>query len=252
MKTEATRMNAEVDYQAVLADLKERREKIDSAIQAVESILASLGPSANTARVRSSQDIAGDAFLGLTIGEAAVAYLTLVRTAQTVAQIWEAIKKGGLPHTKYNATYNALNRREMQEGDLARLPDGTWGLSKWYPRAPSPARKTRMKAEVKPEQKAIVSIPAKDDQPQPRTIKRRARGGTGGIISLVDGCEQILREEGKPLHLSAVISKLKEIGRETKATSLSSTLRKDNKKRFINLGQNIWGLTEWDHQNDGT
>jgi hypothetical protein len=114
---EATAMNADVDYQAVLADLKERREKIDSAIQAVESILASLGPGSGTARVRGSQDIAVDAFLGLTIAEAAVSYLTKVRTAQSVAQIWEAIKKGGLPHTKYNAVYNALNRRELQEGD---------------------------------------------------------------------------------------------------------------------------------------
>lgn len=247
-------MSADVDYQAVLADLKERREKIDSAIQAVESILASLGPTSGTSRVRGSQDIAVDAFLGLTIAEAAVTYLALVRTAQSVAQIWEAIKKGGLPHTKYNAVYNALNRRETQEGDVARLPDGTWGLAEWYPRSPSPARKYRVKVEQKlnqkPERKASPAIVAQAGELLEK--QHRARKGTGGGISLVDACDQFLREAGKPLHLSVLIAKLGEIGRITSTPSLSSTLRKDNKQRFTNLGKNIWALAEWKQGNDGT
>lgn len=234
-------MSAEIDYPAVLADLKERRERIDSAIQAVESILASLGPASAGTKIRSSQDIAQDAFLGLTIAEAALSYLASVRSAQSVAQIWEAIKKGGLPHTKYNAVYNALFRRETQEGDVVRLPDGNWGLTAWYPRNPNPTRKTKSKASE-----------AKLPETQPKTSSakpekhQRKRAGIGGGPSLVDACEKFLRDAGKPLHMSVLLSKLKsETGRETSSPNLSSTLRKDTKGRFRNLGKNLWALAEW-------
>ncbi|HAF21828.1 MAG TPA: hypothetical protein DCK93_02775 [Blastocatellia bacterium] len=218
-------MNGDADYHAVLADLKERREGIDAAIKTVEGIIVQLGLTPGSAKIRGTQDLPADAFLTLTIPEAAIKFLGMVRSAQSVAQIWEAMKQGGLTHTKYNAVYNALFRRENQVGDVVKLPDGNWGLSEWYATSPSLKRKVKSKT---------VSA-----EPQEAKAPPKREG-----LTVVDATERVLREVGKPLHANVIVEKLREMGKETSAKSIAGTLPQDPKKRFKNLGKNLWVLVE--------
>ncbi|HEX8653306.1 MAG TPA: hypothetical protein VF708_21000 [Pyrinomonadaceae bacterium] len=226
----------EIDYEAVLADLHERRSKIDAAIDAVKGILAAVGrtPTGST-RIRSAQDIAPDAFFGLTIAEAAIKYLGMVRSAQTLPQIWEALKQGGLPHTKYNAVYTALTRRE-QVGDVIKLPDGSYGLAEWYPTNPTAKRQTKQNS--KPQEAA-----AEKESPAKSNVTPIAR--EQGAMTQPDHCEVFLREAKKPLHITVLLTMLAGKGIITKAVNLSTPLRKDPKQRFENLGSNTWALAEW-------
>jgi hypothetical protein len=227
----------EIDYEAVLADLHDRRSKIDAAIDAVKGILAALGrtPSGST-RVRSAQDIAPDTFFGLTIADAAIKYLGMVRSAQTVPQIWEALKQGGLPHTKYNAVYTALSRRAE---DVIKLPDGSFGLAEWYPNNPAVKRQSKS-APSKLRVMKVHNPPEKEPSAESSTPPVAQ---TKGTMTQPDRCEVFLRDEKRPLHISALISRLAEQGVVTKPVNLSTPLRKDG--RFENLGDNVWAIKEW-------
>jgi len=228
-------MSADADYLAVLADLKKRREDLDAAIVAVESIIASLNLSTTPTKVRGAESVPPDAFLSLTIPEAAIKYLGMVRSSQSVAQIWEALKRGGLPHTKYAAVYNALTRREDLAGDIIKLEDSNWGLAVWYPRRPSPTRRKKRDKELREGVPSEASTGSSGDI-EPPTEKR---------LSIGNVVEQMLREAGEPLRATEIVRRLEaNHDRVTTIKSLTGTLPQDKRKRFRNLGNNIWTLAE--------
>jgi len=229
-------MSGDADYPAVLADLKKRRDEIDAAIKAVESIIATLGITSSPLKVTGAQDIPRDAFLTLTIAEAAVKYLGLVRSAQSAAQIWEALKTGGLPHTKYAAVYNALVRRQSQAGDIVKLPDGNWGLNEWYPRTPSVLRKSVRRDKQGSALEAVSNNGTTPNLPLEDSKQH---------LSMVDACERILSEAAKPLHGDELVKRLRAYGRQTSSKSVAGSLPQDSKKRFKNLGRNTWALVRW-------
>jgi hypothetical protein len=231
----------EIDYEAVLADLEERRSKIDAAIDAVKGIIASLGITpTGSSRVRGPQDISTDAFFNLNTGEAARKYLGMVKGAQSVSQVWEALKRGGLPDISYNAVYNALSRRENNPGDVVKLPDNTWGLAEWYGGGTAPKKRrtggSKENGSDKTHSEASAPAPTPAAEPTPT--------GSGAVTQL-DRCEAYLRDAKSPLHISKLVEKLAAVGETTKPDSLSSNLRKDKKQRFRNHGKNTWGLAEW-------
>lgn len=61
-------------------------------------------------------------------------------------------------------------------------------------------------------------------------------------ISFGDGCEAILEVNGSALHADFLADGLRDIGRFTVTKNLIGTLKTDARKRFINLGKNIWDL----------
>jgi hypothetical protein len=61
-------------------------------------------------------------------------------------------------------------------------------------------------------------------------------------ITLGDGSEVILEVHGSSLHADRIADELQEIGRFKATKNVTGTLKTDGKKRFINLGQNIWDL----------
>ncbi len=67
-------------------------------------------------------------------------------------------------------------------------------------------------------------------------------------VSLCSASEEILEKAGKPLHLSVIIKELEKFGRFTDSRILNGTIRKDHKKRFVNLGQNVWNLSRRQEQ----
>lgn len=130
-----------VDYQAVLADLKARRDQISQAIAVLESVAGAggLGPSSgsgDTASIRS------DSFFGMSVPQAVKKYLGMTgKVPKSPNDITETLKKGGQEQATYNNVYTALKRLP----DVVKLPNGDWGLADWY--GPSAKRKARVNDE---------------------------------------------------------------------------------------------------------
>jgi hypothetical protein len=130
-------------YDAVLADLKAKREQIDQAIAAIEglrggvSIGASLtGGGPLSAKVTSMPAEGPGAFLGMTIPEAAKKLLASKRQPMRNPDIAAAFKAGGLHMNSadpVNTIGSVLTRRANDVGDIVKVGRGTWGLKEWYP-----------------------------------------------------------------------------------------------------------------------
>lgn len=226
-----------IDYEAVLADLQDRRAKIDAAIEAVKGIVAALGIHPSGSRITGLKDIPSDAFFTMSIADAALKYLGMVKSKQSTEQILEALERGGLPPMKYDSVYTLLRRRANQVGDIVRVGDD-WGLAAWYPNNPN------FKRRAKP---AAAKGQANGQTPDAPTAtatgadtKAKPRKGSIG-----DACERILRKADKPLHITVLVLALAGENIDTNARSLSGNLPQDSKKRFKNLGKNMWALAEW-------
>lgn len=127
-------------YEAVLADLKAKRDQIDQAIQVIEAVRAGAPAPASPKSMLSGQIDAGvdgpGAFLGMTIVDAAKKLLANRRRTLTNAEILAAFKAGGLVLSSVdplNTVGSVLTRRFNQVGDIVRMGRGTWGLAEWYP-----------------------------------------------------------------------------------------------------------------------
>jgi HB1, ASXL, restriction endonuclease HTH domain len=148
MSTESTESDP---YAIVLADLKAQRDRIDQAIQAIESVRvggAQGGPA--PAQVRTQEASLGDgAFHGLSIAEATKKLLSIRKKNLTNTEILAALKAGGMVLTSVdplNTVGAVLTRRFKETGDIVRVDRGTWGLREWHP-----GRNWKKEKDVKPE-----------------------------------------------------------------------------------------------------
>lgn len=119
-----------------------------------------------------------------------------------------------------NADSLSSNMRKEKRQRFKNVGNNTWGLAEWKGDAQA----------------------ASNASPPPST--RTASVSSGGV-KLSDLCETILREAGKPLHGKVILEKLAEKNRPTSPKSLSGTMPQDTRKRFENLGENVWALAEW-------
>lgn len=125
-------------YAIVLADLKAQRDRIDQAIQAIESVRAG-GSSAGVqaAQPRPQDTALGDgAFHGMSISEATKKLLGVRKKQMTNTEILAELKAGGMMLTSadpLNTVGAVLTRRFKDTGDIVRVERGTWGLKEWYP-----------------------------------------------------------------------------------------------------------------------
>ena len=148
-----------VDYEKVLADLEAKRATfnaaVDSAIQGIRHVLSAVaglqanGPVAShvggTAAVQTPSTLTPDLFFGLSIGEAAVKYLAIVKKQQKTREIADGLEGANYHHQSanfVNTVNTALYRRERDEGDVVRI-GRNWALADWYPgrRRKGPAEK---------------------------------------------------------------------------------------------------------------
>jgi|SRR5579859_4756907 len=123
------------NYEAVLADLEAKKSQIENAIAVIRSVMG-LGlpggaPSPGGGGGSSATPQA-DAFLGMSIPEAAKKHLAVVRRKLSTQEVLEALEAGGLPKSKYQTVYGVLRRRQETIGDIINI-DGDWALSTWYP-----------------------------------------------------------------------------------------------------------------------
>lgn len=139
-----------IDYSAVLADLKKRREDLDKAIALIEQIGGFPSPGNGVASTESTvvpinsgaattrdSSIREDTFFGMNIASAAQKYLEMRKKPATPMEIANALSEGGLPTQSdklHNTVNSVLNRNANGPSPIfAKVKRGTWGLRAWYP-----------------------------------------------------------------------------------------------------------------------
>jgi hypothetical protein len=130
-------------YDAVLADLRAKRDQIDAAIVAIESVrsgaVTAPGVTAATGMLDSVVQNGVDgpgALLGMSIADATKKLLAAKRTPLKNPDIAVLFKAGGLVLNSKDWTNTigaVLTRRSIDVGDIVRVGRGVWGLKEWYP-----------------------------------------------------------------------------------------------------------------------
>jgi hypothetical protein len=237
-----------INYEAVLNDLERQKadiQNIQKAIDALRLIMSLgtlIGPAgAPTARPLDPQDIPSDAFFGLSIGEAAKKYLTIVKRKQTIQEIADALDRGGLPHssTDFLATVRAMiNRLAKSDTELVRVgPGAAWGLSSWYgnrrpKEAPAkPKGKRRKKSAGRPKEQQAAK-PATPPAAKPS-------------LTIVQQAEEVLKAAGSPLLVDALIEQIerrfsRKVAKTTLVGILSERIRKQ--QTFTRPAPNTYAL----------
>lgn len=137
------------DTASLLARLEAQRAELDIAIAVIrrqlgqpqEPAAQSVSMQPATARVI-AQEIASDSFFGMSIGEAALKYLRMVKRPQSAQIISEALKQGGFPtraENFYSNVYTALTRGS----EFVKVKRGEWGLASWYGGGRAKSRATK-------------------------------------------------------------------------------------------------------------
>jgi hypothetical protein len=125
-----------INYDAVLADLENRKAQLEAAIAGIRLVMgqpgsAPSGPGGGGGGYSGGAP-AHDAFIGMSIPDAAKKHLTAVRKKQSTQELMSALEAGGLPPSKYSTIYAVLSRRENKVGDIINMK-GDWALQEWYP-----------------------------------------------------------------------------------------------------------------------
>lgn len=141
MSTESTGLDP---YAAVLADLRNKRAKIDQTIAALEAlsglsvVSVATGHSSGVATASAVSEIEETAgmFLGMSIVDAAKKLLAMRKRTMGNVDIAREIQAGGLVLSgadPVNVVGSVLTRRFNQVGDVVKVGRGIWGLKEWYP-----------------------------------------------------------------------------------------------------------------------
>lgn len=151
-----------INYDAVLEDLRAKRDELNTAIAAIERIArgGASGPAANGETASGTPQNSGmeepaaepkhvreDSFFGLSATAAARKYLNMVKRPVVTQDLVDALKQGGLltnAKNFYSNLYTSLKRSE----EFTNLGRGKWGLTEWYPNRPRPAKKLAAKGAV--------------------------------------------------------------------------------------------------------
>jgi hypothetical protein len=128
-------------YAIVLADLRAKREQIDQAIQAIESVRMGGIPGQQNGQIpgpapSTSMPLEPGAFHGLSIAEAAIKLLSVRKRQLSNGEILAEFRSGSFHMSSadpINTIGAVLTRRFKETGDIVRVGKGTWGLKEWYP-----------------------------------------------------------------------------------------------------------------------
>jgi len=176
-----------IDYEAVLADLRSRRDQLNATIAGIEQLMGvgrfagtsgpgaangSGGEASTTESVAAAstgdqlpKEVQSDTFFNLSAVEGAKKYLRIVKRPTAMKEIHDALLAGGyLTQSKnfYSNLYTAIMRnKEFQKVGKK------WGLSEWYEgrRPPESAiprrrRKVRRRSKAKRRVKSVATTEA--------------------------------------------------------------------------------------------
>lgn len=141
---------APVDYDAVLADLEDRKAKLEAAIAVIKALRGgtlneeSAGSEAGSASqpTPSPRATAGttalqnDRFFGLSTADAIKQFLGMSKRPQTARAIADALRDGGQVHAvdekvAYVNVATALRRLAARD-EVVQTRNRDWGLAEWY------------------------------------------------------------------------------------------------------------------------
>jgi hypothetical protein len=142
------------DYEAVLADLRAKKQEIEATIAALERFLGVMGmpagllPVSLIAAEKAGKEkerfasayrkaLAAKPYRRLTIKQAASKYLEAVRLKQTPRQIASALAQGGLVN-KSKDFPNTVRSTLSREPEFVKIGN-EWALRSWYPSQEQPA-----------------------------------------------------------------------------------------------------------------
>src|SRR5262245_32967036 len=112
------KINAQIDYDAVLSELYAKRDQIDVSINTILLLKGSGSVASNGAAVGTatkslpSGTIASNAFFSMSLVDAAKKCIELRQARLTLQEIVDGLAEGGMPGQKPNTVYAALRRRE--------------------------------------------------------------------------------------------------------------------------------------------
>jgi hypothetical protein len=114
-----------------LDHLRKQRAGLDDLISKIESTRLD-APPLSAAGAHPQRKPQGP-YSGVTIINAAIAFLRSVGKTQGTREILNAIREGGLKtasKSPYRTLYSTLNRRMENKGDVIKI-NGKWGLKAW-------------------------------------------------------------------------------------------------------------------------
>jgi hypothetical protein len=163
-------------YDAVLSDMRARRDQLDQMITSLESLRAQIASGgmpapAGTPKPDAINTSTGPgSLLGMSIVDAAKKLLGQKRQPLRNPEFAVLFKAGGLvlnSREPANTIGSVLTRRFAEHGDVVRVERGTWGLKEWYPNRSFKKDKSEGedKSEAKTESSATVSS---SGQPKPK------------------------------------------------------------------------------------
>ncbi|HEY6245399.1 MAG TPA: winged helix-turn-helix domain-containing protein [Pyrinomonadaceae bacterium] len=258
------KLNAQIDYDAVLEELYAKRGEIDISINTIlllkgsGSVVSPENLDAGVIKpIRNGAAIPSNAFFTMTLVDAAKKCIELKQARLTLQEIVAGLEQGGMPGQKPNTVYAALRRRESTVGDITRLDD-QWGLKEWSSgislgNTSKTSKKSKKKSSKKAAKKAAKSITAKTattpklvvvEPPPPEPSQAKQAKVKSPTIR--QAAYEVLSKEGAPLHAKVLAERInKEYGKNTNLKALAGSLPDDGGQRFENIGNNTWALCAW-------
>lgn len=176
-------------YDAVLADLRAQKERIDTTIALLESLRASgvaspvSGIAAAQAKPKDAgKEIGPGAFLGMNIPDATKKLLQINRRQMQTTEIVGELERGGLMLTsidKVNTVGSTLLRRFYTIGDIVRVSRGIWGLQEWYPGRKFPGAKVKIENGEKDSDEESASQEDVGNEEETKPVTREQLFGNG-------------------------------------------------------------------------
>jgi hypothetical protein len=211
-----------IDYSLLIADLEEKRAKLDAALaalraaQAVGALGIGVGDSmtmADSVSVVASGDVPVGAFLGKSIPEAAKLCLQMVKRKLTSREIAEYLKKGGIEtasKTFPTLVHSILIRASRMNGSpIVKLDRSHWALASWYPalmRGSSSTQKQKRRRNAN-----------KTENSEPGAVSRIAK-----VLSGSPGTEFSAEDVAAPANVAIPVARLM-LGRLVRSKQATKT-----------------------------
>ena len=167
-----------IDYAAVLADLEAKKAALESTIAGLRQML-NLGAEQSASGSGAEQtptEVRSDTFFRMTMPDAIVKFLEIVKRPQTLSEITKALEDGGLPTTAKNLMpiVGSNLSRMKTSGEVCQPQQGKWGLALWYPAASRQAAATKPKGKKRGRPKGSKTKPAANPAATPKTEQKAA------------------------------------------------------------------------------
>jgi hypothetical protein len=188
-----------IDYEAVLADLRSKRDHLNATIAGIEQLLGVLGttvgggqgaPNSSGAQGRPAsshgeaeeqlpKEIQSDTFFGLSAVDGAKKYLKIVKQPATMKAMHDALLAGGYLTQSQNF-YANLYTAVMRNRDFQKVGK-RWGLAEWYQgrRPPEPAtlrrrRKKTRRSKTKGKAPGTAFPKTVEEETKPKEVTTRS------------------------------------------------------------------------------